>query len=192
MYKDTEVTYVEKPLPNSSLRVHYYNHNNWITPHIYVYDERGGSAKTLTGQWPGAAMRAEGNEGWWTFDDIDIDEAQVMFNDGIFGQDPEPSHPGYIVNGEVWVKHQKVYFNSKVVVSHIDIEGNKLIEDTVIEGKWKTSEDTYRVTPKSDELGDILDDRGEISGAWSSKVQNIIFIHNPKKKNQDMNNTTSW
>lgn len=192
LYKDTEVTYVEKPLPNSSLRVHYYNHNNWITPHIYVYDERGGSAKTLTGQWPGAAMRAEGNEGWWTFDDIDIDEAQVMFSDGIFGQDPEPSHPGYIVNGEVWVKHQKVYFNSKVVVSHIDIEGNKLIEDTVIEGKWKTSEDTYRVTPKSDELGDILDDRGEISGAWSSKVQNIIFIHNPKKKNQDMNNTTSW
>lgn len=177
---DTTITYIDKLIPAKPLRVHYFNHNNWMSPHIYIYDDRGGSARPLTDQWPGTVMSAEGNEGWWGFGDVDIDEAQVMFSDGIFGQDPGAHHPGYNVSGEVWIKDQKVYFNSKVVVSHVDVNGNKLIDDVIIEGKNKCSEDTYVAMPIK-ELGRVLNSIGEVSGMWSTTVENVVFIYESKK-----------
>ncbi len=181
---DTVITYIDKLVPPSPLKIHYFNHNNWMSPHIYVYDERGGSARPLTGQWPGDVMQVEGNEGWWTYHEIDIDEAQVMFGDGIFGQDPGASHPGYRVSGEVWIQNQKVFFNSKVVVSHVDTQGKKLTDDIVIEGRGKCNEDTYIAVPKH-ELGKVLNTIGEVSGAWSTTVENVIFVYDTKYKKDD-------
>ena len=154
-----------------------------MSPHIYVYDNRGGSARELSGEWPGTSMNVEDNTGWWNFNDIDIDEAQVIFNDSIFGQDPGANHPGYKVSGEVWIKDQKVYFNSKVVVSHIDINGNKLIDDVIIEGKGKCNEDTYTVTPIH-ELGNVINTIGNVSGMWSTTVENILFVYDTKSSNK--------
>lgn len=180
---NTTVTYVNKLTPQTPLRIHYYNSNNWMAPHIYVYDNRGGSARALSAEWPGSPMSVEDNTGWWKFNDIDTDEAQVIFNDSIFGQDPGASHPGYKVAGEVWIKDQKVYFNSKVVVSHIDINGNKLIDDVIIEGKGKCNEDTYTVKPIY-ELGNVINTIGNVSGMWSTTVENILFIYDTKSSNK--------
>ena len=126
-------------------------------------------------------MVPEDNNGWWTFDEIDIDEAQVMFGDGIFAQEPGAQHPGYNVSGEVWVKDQKVYFDSKVVVSHVDVYGNKLIDDVIIEGRGKCNEDTYVAMPKK-ELGTVLNSIGEVSGMWSTTVKNVVFVYDKGKK----------
>lgn len=174
--EDTTVTYIDKLVPTSPIRVHYFNHNNWMSPHVYIYDDRGGSARPLTEQWPGTPMNVENNCGWWTFGDIDIDEAQVMFSDGIFGQDPGANHPGYKISGEVWIKDQKVYFDSRVVVSHVDINGKKLVDDVIIEGKNKCSEDTYIAMPIK-ELGRVLNSIGEVSGLWSTTVENVVFVY---------------
>ena len=177
-------------MPPSPLKIHYFNHNNWMSPHIYVYDERGGSARPLTDQWPGTPMDIENNNGWWLFGDIDIDEAQVMFSDGIFGQDPGASHPGYKVSGEVWIKDQKVYFNSRVVVSHVDSSGKKLAEDEIIEGISRCSDDTYSVFPK-EELGNVLQSIGDVSGAWSTIVKNVVFIYEtPKEETKEEKEVT--
>ncbi len=187
---DTVITYIDKLVPPSPLKIHYFNHNNWMSPHIYVYDERGGSARPLTDQWPGTPMDIENNNGWWLFGDIDIDEAQVMFSDGIFGQDPGASHPGYKVSGEVWIKDQKVYFNSRVVVSHVDSSGKKLAEDEIIEGISRCSDDTYSVFPK-EELGNVLQSIGDVSGAWSTIVKNVVFIYEtPKEETKEEKEVT--
>ncbi|MEE0265389.1 MAG: type I pullulanase [Acutalibacteraceae bacterium] len=178
--EDTTVTYIYKPVELSPLRIHYYNVNSWMAPHVYVYDERGGSARPLSEQWPGTEMNVENNNGWWSFGDLDIDEAQVMFSDGIFAQDPGANHPGYKVSGEVWVKDQKVYFNSKVVISHVDIYGTKLVDDVVIYGQNKCSDDTYIAMPIK-ELGRVLNSIGEVSGAWSTTVENVVFVYDTKK-----------
>lgn len=177
---DTTITYIDKLVPAKPLKVHYFNHNNWLAPHIYIYDDRGGSARPLSEQWPGALMNCESDNGWWSFDEVDIDEAQVMFSDGIFGQDPAANHPGYAVAGEVWIKNQRVYFDSKIVVSHVDVNGNKLVDDVVIEGKNKCSEDTYVAMPIK-ELGRVLNSIGEVSGMWSTTVENVVFIYETKK-----------
>ena len=176
IHGDTTVTYIDKLVPHEPLKIHYYNGNNWMAPHIYIYDDRGGSARPLTEQWPGTVMSVENHNGWWTFSNLDIDEAQVMFSDGIFGQDPGANHPGYKVSGEVWIKDQKVYFDSRVVVSHVDIYGKKLVDDVIIEGKGKCSEDTYVAMPIK-ELGKVLNSIGEVSGNWSTTVENVVFVY---------------
>lgn len=178
---DTTVTFIDKLVPAKNLKIHYFNHNGWMMPHIYIYDDRGGTARPLTDQWPGTPMVPEDNNGWWTFDEIDIDEAQVMFGDGIFAQEPGAQHPGYNVSGEVWIKDQKVYFDSKVVVSHVDVYGNKLIDDVIIEGRGKCNEDTYVAMPKK-ELGTVLNSIGEVSGMWSTTVKNVVFVYDKCKK----------
>lgn len=174
------VTYIDKPIPHTPLKIHYYNSNSWMSPNVYMYDDRGGSAKPLSDQWPGTPMIPENNNGWWSFENVDIDEAQVVFNDGIFAQDPGAHHPGYKVSGEVWIKDQKVYFNSRVVVSHVDIYGKKLADDVVIYGENKCSEDTYIAMPIK-ELGRVLNSIGEVSGAWSTTVKNVVFVYETQK-----------
>lgn len=182
--EDTTVTYINKPVEHAPLKIHYYNANGWMAPHIYLYDDRGGSARALTEQWPGELMTVENNNGWWLYEGLDVDEAQVIFGDGIFAQDPGANHPGYKVSGEVWIIDQKVYFNSKVVISHVDIRGNKLADDVVMYGQNKCHEDTYVAMPKK-ELGSVLNSIGEVSGAWSTTVENVVFIYDTKKNKKD-------
>jgi hypothetical protein len=183
--EDTTVTYIDKPVPHAPLKIHYYNLHSWMSPHIYLYDDRGGSAIPLSEQWPGTPMTVENNTGWWIYEGLDVDEAQVMFSDGIFAQDPGAYHPGYKVSGEVWIKDQKVYFNSKVVISHVDIYGKKLVDDVVIYGENKCSDDTYVAMPIKD-LGRVLNSIGEVSGAWSTTVENVVFVYEtPKSKKEN-------
>ena len=174
---DTTVTYVYKAVEASStVKVHYYNTNNWSKVTMYAYDERTGTAKLLTGAWPGATMTAEG-DGWYTYPEISSDFAQVIFTNGNGVQIPGASQPGYEVTGEVWLKDGVSYFASKVVVSHIDTNGKKLADDVVIEGTQKSTSDTY-TTSSIASLGDVAYTLGNTTGSWSKDITNVVYVYN--------------
>ena len=173
---DTTITYVYKEVSTSSnVKVHYYNSNNWSTVTMYAYDERSGSAKLLTGEWPGATMTSEGN-GWYTYSEISSDYAQVIFTNGNGVQVPGASQPGYEVTGEVWLKDGVSYFGSKVVVSHIDTNGKKLTEDVIIEGTQKSTSDSY-TTSSIASLGEVAYTLGNTSGSWSKDITNVVYVY---------------
>lgn len=98
----------------SGVKVHYYNANNWGSVTIYAYDERTGTAKMLSGGWPGSAMTAEGN-GWYTYPEINSDYAQVIFTNGSGTQEPGANQPGYEVSGEVWLKNGVSYLVQRLL-----------------------------------------------------------------------------
>lgn len=173
---NTEVVFVYKSTDAiSGVKVHYYNANNWGSVTIYAYDERTGTAKMLSGGWPGSAMTAEGN-GWYTYPEINSDYAQVIFTNGSGTQEPGANQPGYEVSGEVWLKNGVSYFGSKVVVSHIDTNGKKLADDVVIEGTQKSTSDTYTTSAISS-LGTVVATLGNTTGNWSKDTINVIYVY---------------
>ncbi len=173
---DTTVTYTYNPVAESTtVKVHFYNSSNWSKVTLYAYDERTGTAKYLSGTWPGSAMTSEG-DGWFTYPEISSDYAQVIFTNGGSLQIPGANQPGYEVTGEKWIKDGVVYFGSKVVVSHIDENGNKLKDDEVITGTQKLTTDQY--TTNADEtLGEVVATLGDASGYWSEDIANVIYVY---------------
>lgn len=177
---NTTITYVYKAVSTSSnVKVHYYNSNNWSTVTMYAYDERTGTVKKLTGEWPGSAMTSEGN-GWYTYPKISSDYAQVIFTNGGGVQVPGASQPGYEVTGEVWLKDGVSYFGSKVVVSHIDTNGKKLADDVIIEGTQKSVNDSYTTSPIAS-LGEVAYTLGNTSGNWSKDITNVVYVYKTRE-----------
>ncbi|MEE0061204.1 MAG: type I pullulanase [Acutalibacteraceae bacterium] len=181
-YKDITVTYVYKPDDNNSAKtkIHYYNSNDWSNITMYAYDDRSGSTKYLSGVWPGNAMTAEGN-GWFTYPELDSDYAQVIFTNGAGIQVPAAHQSGYEVGGEVWIRDGVTQFNSKVVVSHIDVDGVKRADDVIIEGNLVTASDTYTSTPLT-ELGEPQYSLGATTGKWSNSTINVVYVYDPLMK----------
>lgn len=178
---DTTVKYVYKAVENSdNVKVHYYNSQNWSKVTMYAYDERTGTAKKLTGEWPGSEMTAEG-DGWYTYPEISSDYAQVIFTNGNGTQIPGANQPGYAVSGEVWLKNGTQYFGSKVVVSHIDTNGKKLTEDVVINGTQKSESDTYTTSAISS-LGTVVSTPDNATGNWSKNVINVVYVYEAKEE----------
>ncbi|MDY3827498.1 MAG: alpha-amylase family glycosyl hydrolase [Clostridium sp.] len=66
------------------------------TPNLYAYDESTGTAKQLTGAWPGAPMKDAGN-GLYSYELTGIQSCQVIIN-GSFGQYPGAQQPGIKLN----------------------------------------------------------------------------------------------
>lgn len=178
---DTTVKYVYKAVESSdNVKVHYYNSQKWSKVTMYAYDERTGTAKMLTGAWPGSEMTAEGN-GWYVYPEISSDYAQVIFTNGSGTQIPGANQPGYEVSGEVWLKDGVQYFGSKVVVSHIDTNGKKLTEDVVINGTQKSESDTYTTSAISS-LGTVVSTPDNSTGNWSKNVTNVVYVYEAKEE----------
>ncbi|MEE0930769.1 MAG: type I pullulanase [Acutalibacteraceae bacterium] len=178
---DTTVKYVYKAVESSdNVKVHYYNSQNWSKITMYAYDERTGTAKMLTGAWPGNEMTAEG-DGWYVYPEISSDYAQVIFTNGSGTQIPGANQPGYEVSGEVWLKDGVQYFGSKVVVSHIDTNGKKLTDDVVINGTQKSESDTYTTSAISS-LGTVVSTPDNATGNWSKNVTNVVYVYEAKEE----------
>ncbi|GHU81319.1 hypothetical protein AGMMS50284_0720 [Clostridia bacterium] len=176
---DTTVTYVYKIVPSQQLKVHYYNKNNWATPYIYAYDDSTTPETKLLGLWPGAAMTSEGG-GWWTYPTINVAKASVIFTNAATGstkaQEPAENQPGYEVSGEVWIDNSAVSFGTRVVVSYVDTEGNKLTNDAVVTGTKVTSSSTYTTNGISGH-GTPVAIIGGATGPWSIDIKNVIYVY---------------
>lgn len=175
---DTTVTYVYKVAEYDPLKIHYYNSNGWSRVHLYSYDDSGATVNLLSGGWPGTAMTAEGSN-WYVYPDIDIQTARAMFTNGAASgtlQEPGANQPGYEVSGEVWIQNQTVSFNSKVIVSYIDTNGNKLADDEVITGTRVTSDESYVTEGLASQTSTpvII---GNASGKWSVGTKHVIYIY---------------
>lgn len=177
---DVNITYVYTATAAQNLKIHYYNANSWTTPHLYAYDESSGTAKLLSGSWPGTAMTAdsESGAGWWTYPQLSQASGSVMFTDGGSNQEPGASQPGYSVTGEVWIRNGAASYSSQVVVSHVDTQGNKLADDVIIDGKMVTDSTTYTTSSLSaTTYGTPIAIQGNASGNWSKTIQNVIYVY---------------
>lgn len=172
---DTTVTYVYKPSYEKT-KIHYYNRERWDNVTMYAYDNRSGSTKYLSGVWPGNAMTSEFGSSWYTYPELDSDYAQVIFTNGAGEQIPGANQSGYEARGEVWIDRDTVYFNSKVVVSHISTTGKTLAEDVIIEGEYVTTDDTYTTSP-IENLGVLVSPLSKTSGNWSNNVINVVYVY---------------
>ena len=90
-------TMAEEPeIPEYKLYVRTKKSDYSSAPMAYVYTGDGASAKKLNGEWPGAAMKEEGD--YYVYATNDADSARIIFSyDG--GQDPASEQPGYEVSG---------------------------------------------------------------------------------------------
>lgn len=95
-----------KANPSAALVVHYYKPASWGTPNIYFYDDSVTPTKIGTA-WPGAAMKNDGN-GWYSYTISGWNQAKVIFTSN-GNQIPGVNQPGYLVNGEKWIKDGVVY-----------------------------------------------------------------------------------
>ena len=90
-------TMAEEPeVPEYKLYVRTKKSDYSSAPMAYVYTGDGTSAKKLNGDWPGAAMKEEGD--YYVYATNDAESARIIFSyDG--GQDPASEQPGYEVSG---------------------------------------------------------------------------------------------
>ena len=136
---DITVIYLYKEKEFNTLKVHYYNKNNWSNVYLYTYAKVDGVTVKYTGNWPGTKMTNEGN-GWWSFEVTDAEEAYIMFNNNNGSQEPAANQSGYEASGEVWVKDKKVLYKNpdapetgKVIVKYIDEETGEILKTIKLE-----------------------------------------------------------
>ncbi len=108
--------YDENPLEagdDSSVKVHFYNYNDWDNAYIYYYGEGD-----ITPEWPGTPMNPEG-DGWFEYEITGIRFPKVIFNDSQRNQIPEKDAEGFTVTQEVWYRNGIAYENrpSDIVVN---------------------------------------------------------------------------
>ena len=156
---DITVTYLYKEKEFNTLKVHYYNKNNWSSVYLYTYAKVDGVTVKYTGSWPGTKMINEGN-GWWSFEVTNAEEAKIMFNNNNGSQEPAANQSGYEASGEVWLKDKQVLYKNpdapetgKVIVKYIDEETGEILKTIKLEdeiGKdYRTEEvliDGYTLT----------------------------------------------
>lgn len=96
------IWYNENPLihdSDTSVKIHYYNYNDWNTPYIYYYQNG-----VTTPGWPGIAMKSEG-DGWFEYEITAINSPKVIFNDTGANQIPGQNEEGFTVTKEVWYRN---------------------------------------------------------------------------------------
>ncbi len=91
---------------DTSIKVHYYNYNDWNNISIYYYQD-----KVVTPQWPGSAMHSEG-DGWFEYEISGVNNPKVIFNDSGNQQIPERNAEGFTVAKDVWYRNG-VWYESR-------------------------------------------------------------------------------
>ena len=143
------VIFKYQEVEEDTLKVHYYNANNWSTVCMYVYKGSGTSATQLSGAWPGKAM-TKSSDGWYVGEVNTTDSALFIANNNNAGsQDPTGvGSTGYTVQGEVWIKSGKVYPTGKVNVTYMSTDGKVLASEKLSgmadgTNKYTTSAKTF-------------------------------------------------
>ncbi|MGN0550357.1 MAG: type I pullulanase [Acutalibacteraceae bacterium] len=179
---DTTVKYVYKQIVSGKVKIHYYNSKGWNPPYVYAYTDAGSN---LTGAWPGKAMTADPDTGnkWYTYAELSATQANVMFTNGAKTntvQEPGANMPGYPARGEVWIQNGTTAFNTEVIVSHINKNGEKLTDDVIVEGNKVKSTSRYVTKPLAGyDTPTVL---GNPNGYWTQGVTNVIYVYNTSEK----------
>ena len=123
------------------------------------------------------AMTSEGS-GWFV-GTVNAPAAYVMFHPtsttGAVTQEPGQGEPGYYAAGEVWIQNKASTFNSKMIVSHIDLKtGQKLADDVVTEKTKTTSTTSYTTTPISGRT-DVIAPMNA-SGNYQPGTFNVVYL----------------
>lgn len=104
-YKEGE-WYTEDPSSDEeteSIKIHYYNYNDWNNVNIYYYGEN----KTVP-SWPGKPMKSEG-DGWFEYEIVGIDNPKVIFSNNGSSQIPTKNQEGFTVTKESWYRNGTWY-----------------------------------------------------------------------------------
>ena len=172
------ITFKFKKLSPSTTKVHYYKtYSNWSDVRLYAYTEDG---TKVNGEWTAApVMTSEGNN--WYVGTAKAPAAYVMFHPTTApssGADQEPgqNEQGYFAAGEVWIEGGTVTFNSKMIVSHIDLKtGQKIAEDVVTEQTKTKSTTAYTTTPLSGRTDVITP--ANASGNYQPGTFNVVYLY---------------
>ncbi len=181
------VTFKYNYVEPTSLRVHYYNANNWASVNMYAYTgDDDATAKRYLGEWPGKAMTSEG-DGWFVCDVPDVESARVLFNAGYSGpQEPAQDVPGYQVSGEVWLKNGKTASAGKVVVVHSGSDGKTLATETL---KGMSGE-SYTTSAKTFTGYTLESTPSNASGTFSEGTVTVTYTYKADAKPDDFQNTS--
>ena len=186
---NTEIVYKYSPIQNAAVTVHYYNSNGWDNLTIYAYGNgtrNASETKAIVGEWPGAAMKDDG-DGWWSYtipsSDLEgISGVRVIFANGN-AQDPLAGNEGFLVSGEVWINNgviadkndKEVVSSGKVNVIYIDYSG-AVIDRDVYKGEVGKS---YDIAPKDFFGYELVDNADNVVGNYTAEEINAIFNYQP-------------
>ena len=186
---NTEIVYKYSPIQNEAVTVHYYNSNGWDNLTIYAYGNgtrNASETKAIVGEWPGAAMKDDG-DGWWSYtipsSDLEgISGVRVIFANGN-AQDPLAGNEGFLVSGEVWINNgviadkndKEVVSSGKVNVIYIDYSG-AVIDKDVYKGEVGKS---YDIAPKDFFGYELVDNADNVVGNYTAEEINVIFNYQP-------------
>ena len=172
---DINITFTFKKF-GSTTKVHYYNSNNWSDIRLYAYCDDGTAPN---GEWNVAPKMTSEGSGWFV-GTVNAPAAYVMFHPtsttGAVTQEPGQGEPGYFAAGEVWIQNKASTFNSKMIVSHIDLKtGQKLADDVVTEKTKTTSTTSYTTTPISGRT-DVIAPMNA-SGNYQPGTFNVVYLY---------------
>ena len=186
---NTEIVYKYTPIQNEAVTVHYYNSNGWENLTLYAYGngtQNAGETKAIVGEWPGAAMKNDG-DGWWSYtipsaDLVGVSGVRVIFANGN-AQDPLAGNEGFLVSGEVWINNgviadkndKEVVSSGKVNVIYIDYSG-AVIDKDVYKGEIGKS---YDIAPKDFFGYELVDNADNVVGNYTAEEINVIFNYQP-------------
>lgn len=186
---NTEIVYKYTPIQNEAVTVHYYNSNGWDNLTLYAYGngtQNASETKAIVGEWPGAAMKNDG-DGWWSYTipsaDLEgVSGVRVIFANGN-AQDPLAGNEGFLVSGEVWINNgviadkndKEVVSSGKVNVIYIDYSG-AVIDKDVYKGEIGKS---YDIAPKDFFGYELVDNADNVVGNYTAEEINVIFNYHP-------------
>lgn len=122
---------------SDKLEVHVKNDSWNGAPNIYVYTGDGNTAVKYAGNWPGAAMTAEG-DGWYTYKTDKIASGKVIFN-GSWGKYPGANQAGIELSGEVWMLNNTIVENPNKNIKTVEENNSKIVYSGAWEEKVNSS-----------------------------------------------------
>ncbi len=187
--EDINVKFVFKPLDSSTIKVHYYNSNNWSDVKLYAYCDDGTEPNGAWASNPN--MTSEGNN--WYVGTVNAAAAYVMFHTSsttaAVTQEPGQGENGYYAVGEVWIQNKAAQFNSKMIVSHIDLAtGQKLADDQITTKTKTTSSTTYTTSPISGRTDVIAPVNA--SGTYLPGTFNVVYLYGDPSGGEDPTDPT--
>ncbi len=173
---DINIKFVFKKFDSSTIKVHYYNSNNWSDVRLYAYCDDGTAPN---GEWAAAPKMTSEGSGWFV-GTVNAPAAKVMFHPtsttSAVTQEPGQGEPGYDSAGEVWIQNKTVQFSSTMIVSHIDLKtGQKLASDQVTNMAKTTSSTAYTTSPisgRTDAIAPI-----NASGNYQPGIFNVVYLY---------------
>ena len=182
---DLTISFIYKKLDSSQTKVHYNNTNNYSNVSCYAYytDESGQNAEPL-GKWDNVPkMKNDTPLGgkWLVSDIIPVASCNVIIK-WRGGQEPGQGSPGYPASGEIWIDNGNIMFNSKLVVSHINVKtGEKICPDEVKTVEQVRNNVMYTTSPKAGgEFGNYAVPTNAF-GYYRAGVINVVYLYNPEK-----------